>query len=298
MENYQACSKIAALEGNMRAAFTYHLKMLHKLSLQSTSITSTGSYSMSENLHETAALTTKIVSQNATRDIGREEPSRNIKRNTELFNRQAEKNFMESLENSVTRNCMKIPTSRSLNNLQALAQELYTFDCQGGLEELCRSQRNEDSASYVDADYSDVEPNTNEDEQQEWIDNFIFNEKNSLPRNKNITSTKNLTESVCAKAMFSIDNNDNRTDTDKEKIPFSDSASLRSQRNYVINETIRALKFYLNNIDDEANILKCEILQDAISFWVEHDLPIQSLENVFLDHIHVIYYPLGLLLFW
>ncbi|EZA47730.1 X-linked retinitis pigmentosa GTPase regulator-like protein [Ooceraea biroi] len=287
LENYQACSKIAALQGNIRAAFNYQLKVLHKLSLQST-----GNYSM-EISRETTVSATKIA--RAMRDNACEESSRNIKRNTELFNRQAEKNFMESLENSVTRNWMKIPTSRSLNNLQALAQELYTFDCQGGLEELCRTQKNyNSSSSNIDADYSDIESNTNEDEQQERIDDLIFNENDLLSRNKNIT---HHTESVGAKTMFNIDNH--QTDTRKGKIPFSDTfpAALRSQRNYVINEAIRALKFYFNNINNEANILKCEILQDAISFWLQHNLPIQSLENVLLDHIHVIYYPLGLLLF-
>jgi len=294
LENYQACSKIATLEGNIRTAFIYQLKILHKLNLQST-----GNYSMSEISHETTMLATKIISQNAHVMAYSKESSQNIKRNTELFNRQAEKNFMESLENSVTRNWMKIPTSRSLNNLQTIAQELYTFDCQGGSEELCKTRKNDDSLN-IDIDYSDIESNTNEDE--EWIDDFL-NKNDSLPRNKNIIciSSKDLTDSMSMK-IFNIDNNDNQTnkcDTLKGKeIPFSDIASLRSQRNYVINETIRALKFYLNNIASEANILKCEILQDAINFWVEHNLPIQSLENVFLDHIYVIYYPLGLLLFW
>jgi len=297
LENYQACSKIATLEGNIRTAFIYQLKILRKLNLQST-----GNYSMPEISRETTMLATKIISQNAhvMADSAYKESSQNIKRNTELFNRQAEKNFMESLENSVTRNWMKIPTSRSLNNLQTIAQELYTFDCQGGSEELCKTRKN-DSLSNIDVGYSDIESNTNEDE--EWIDD-LFNKNGSLLRNKNITciSSKNLTDSMSVKTMFNIDNNDNQTnkcDIDKGKrIPFSDIASSRSQRNYVINETIRALKFYLNNIANEANILKCEILQDAINFWVEHNLPMQSLENVFLDHIHVIYYPLGLLLFW
>lgn len=292
LENYQACSKIAALEDNILAAFTYQLKVLHKLSLQSS-----GNYSNATS--ETTESATKITSQNA--DAMENSPiSRNIKKNTELFNRQAEKNLMESLENSVARNWMKIPTSRSLNNLQTLAQELYSFDCQGGSEELCKTRKNALS-SNINMDYSDVEYNVNEDEQREWIENLIFNENDSMPRYKNIvhSSVQDLTRSTCAKTMLNVnDNQTNQYDTCAEKIMSSDKVSLRSQRNCVINESIKAIKFYLNKISNEADTLKCKLLQSTIDFWIEHNLPIQSLENVFLEHIHIIYYPLGLLLFW
>lgn len=294
LENYQACSKIATLENNVLAAFTYQLKMLHKLSLQSPR-----NYPMSEISHERIESTIKISSQNVD-----SMSSRNIKRNTELFNKQAEKNLMESLENSVTRSWTKISTSRSLNNLQTLAQELYSFDCQGGLEELCRTRKNDNSSPNVNVDHSDPEYNANEDEQQEWIENLIFNENDSLLQHKNIihNSAQHSTRPVCTKIMLNV--NDNRCDQTnwcdvyEEKTVFSDKVSSCSQRNYVINETIKALKFYLKSINNEANTVKYEILQSAIGFWIEHDLPIQSLENVFLEYIHIVYYPLGLLLFW
>lgn len=228
-------------------------------------------------------------------------PSQDIKRNIDLFNRQVEKNLMESLENSVARSWTKISTSRSLNNLQTLAQELYSFDCQGGLEELCRTRKNENGCSLnINTDHSDTEYNANnEDEQQRWIEDLIFNENaDLLLQHKNVTlrnSGQNSTRSVRTKAMSNV--NDNRCDVDEEKTVISDVSS-RSQRNYVINETIRALKFYLKSINNEANTVKCEILQSAISFWIVHNLPMQSLENVFLEHIHIVYYSLGLLLFW
>ncbi|XP_014467574.1 PREDICTED: uncharacterized protein LOC106740753 isoform X2 [Dinoponera quadriceps] len=296
LENYQACSKIAALDGNILPAFNYQLKMLHKLSLQS----SANYLTMETQQHETTTTEPagRITGRNAdaTRDSV---SSRNIKKNTELFNKQAEKNLMESLEDSMAKSWAKIPTSRSLNNLQTLAQELYTFDCQGGLEELCRNQRNEDPSAIVNADYSDVESNVNENEQQEWIENFIFNENDLLPQCKNDahSSAQSLTRTD---TMSSVNNNQpsgQRDNAYKERTVLSDRASSRSQRNYVINETIKALKFYLSNIGSEANTTKCELLQSAIDFWVEHNLPMQSLENIFLEHLHIIYYPLGLLLF-
>ncbi|XP_024872319.1 uncharacterized protein LOC112454915 [Temnothorax curvispinosus] len=302
LENYQACSKIAALENNVPAAFTYQLKMLHKLSLQSSR-----NYQISERQvpHEKINSTLETSSPNV--DMTRDSMlSRDIKRNTELFNRQAEKNLMESLENSVARSWTKISTSRSLNNLQTLAQELYSFDCQGGLEELCGTRKDDDGLSLnvnINTDHSDTEHYaTNEDKQHphEWIEDLIFNENaNSLLQHKDVTlrnSAQTSSRSVCTKANLSIVNDD-RCDVNEEKTVFLDKVSSRSQRNYVINETIRALKFYLKSINNEANTVKCEMLQSAIGFWIVHNLPMQSLENVFLEHIHIVYYPLGLLLF-
>lgn len=290
LENYQACSKIAALENNVPAAFTYQLTMLHKLSLQSSK-----HYSMSEIPYKRTESIIEINSKN----VNSISSSRNIKKNTELFNRQAEKNLMESLENSVARSWSKISTSRSLNNLQTLAQELYTFDCQGGSEELYGARKkNDDSSRNVNADHSDPEYNANEDEQQEWLEHLIFNENDSLLQRRNATrnSAQNSTRSICTKTMLIVD--ENQYDINQEKTMLSDKASSHfHQRNYVINETIRALKFYLLSIDNEANTVKYEILQSAIGFWIEHNFPIQSLENIFLEHIHIVYYPLGLLLF-
>ncbi|XP_050454237.1 uncharacterized protein LOC126852967 isoform X1 [Cataglyphis hispanica] len=295
LENYQACSKIAALEGDILTAFTYQLKALHKLSARSVN------HSMSETIPRES--TAKIISPNAnaTKDTA---SCRSIKRNTELFNRQAEKNLMESLENSVARSWTKVSTSRSLNNLQAIAQELYTFDCQGGLEELYMTRRKEEESSSSMDQISNVESSANGDEQREWIENLIFDENDSHKSHneshKNIghNNAQNFTQSIRAKTMINSVNNDSQMNQyDKENIAFSDKVSSRTQRNYMINETIKALKFYLNNIGNEANILRCEVLRCAILFWIEHDLPMQSLENVFLEHICVIYYPLGLLLF-
>ncbi|EFN66274.1 X-linked retinitis pigmentosa GTPase regulator-like protein [Camponotus floridanus] len=176
LENYQACSKIAALEGDILTAFTYQLKALHKLSIRSSI-----SHSMSETIPRES--TAKIISQNAdaTKDTA---SCRSIKKNTELFNRQAEKNLMESLENSVTRSWTKISTSRSLNNLQAIAQEFYTFDCQGGLEELCITRRKEEESPSNENQISDIESSPNRDEQCEWIEHLF--DKNDSLSHKNI----------------------------------------------------------------------------------------------------------------
>ncbi|XP_011864617.1 PREDICTED: uncharacterized protein LOC105560272 isoform X2 [Vollenhovia emeryi] len=290
LENYQACSKIAALENDVLAAFTYQLKMLHKLSLQPSR-----NYSILEReiAHDGTESTIEASSPNVTRDSL---PSRDIERNTELFNRQAEKNLMESLENSVARSWTKIPTSRSLNNLQTLAQELYSFDCQGGLEQLCGTRRYDEGPSLNPSlnpslsVNSDTECNANNEDKQGWIQHLISNGVDSTPRQRNVALR------TCAQKAIANDSR-NTCDGTEEKATLSDKVTSCSQRNFIINETIRVLKFYLKGINNVANIVKCEILQSVIDFWIVHNLPIQSLEKVFLEHIHVVYYPLGLLLF-
>lgn len=295
MENYQACSKIAALENDILAAFNYQLKVLDILSIQSSS-----NYIVAEMSHEATdidAKTSMIASENTNLLKTSPKLRRNIKRNTELFNKQAKKNLMESLEDSVAKISMKVPTSRSLNNLQVLTQELYSFDCEGGSEELCRNKK-----SDAPAEHSNSEFNIIEDEQQERGENLISNKNDSSLQHENIvdSSTQDVVRSSDSmKILLNIkDSHKNLYDTYEEKTVFSDKASSCFQNNYIINETIKALKYYLNNINNETNILKCEILQNAIDFWIEHNFPMQSLENVFLEHLNTMYYPLGLLLFW
>ncbi|KAL0112102.1 hypothetical protein PUN28_013376 [Cardiocondyla obscurior] len=298
LENYQACSKIAALENDVATAFTYQLKMLHKLSPQSSK-----NHPVSERAPPREKIESTIeinsLNVNVTKDTM---SSQSIKRNTELFNKQAKKNLMESLENSVTRNWTKISTSRSLNNLQTLAQELYSFDCQGGSEELCKSRKeNDGSSSNNTLDCTTIECNAgNDDDPQRWIEDLISNENvDSLLQRKNITlcnTGQNLSRSVCVNTTSIVSND--RCDMDEEKTAFSNKVSSCSERNYVINESIKALKFFFKRMNNETNAVKCQVLQSAINFWAMHNLPMQSLENVFLEDIHMIYYPLGLLLFF
>ncbi|XP_077282523.1 RCC1 and BTB domain containing protein claret isoform X3 [Temnothorax americanus] len=234
LENYQACSKIAALENNVPAAFTYQLKMLHNVSLQSSR---NSQRSEREVSHERINSTLETSSPNV--DMTRDSMlSRDIKRNTELFNRQAEKNLIDALENSVARSWTKISTSRSLNTLQTLAQDVYSFDCQGGLEELCGTRKDDDGLSLnVNTDHSDTERNANnEDEQRQgWIEDLIFNDVTL--RNSAQTSSR----SVCTKANLSRVNDD-RCDVNEEKTVFLDKVSSRSQR------TQDAIGRYLKNV--------------------------------------------------
>ena len=79
---------------------------------------------------------------------------------------------------------------------------------------------------------------------------------------------------------------------------FNEKKITQFWQNNITNEAIKVIKFFLNEMENETDAIKCKILQDALDFWIEHDLVIQTIENIFLEHIQSIFYPLGLLLFW
>ena len=93
---------------------------------------------------------------------------------------------------------MKIPASKSLNSLQLLQQELYTFDCQGGLEELCKDVKCENTSTGIFEDSFDSDASS---DSEEWMENHILKE-NQLRKqekigkftedNSEISSMKNL----------------------------------------------------------------------------------------------------------
>ncbi|OAD60135.1 X-linked retinitis pigmentosa GTPase regulator like protein [Eufriesea mexicana] len=274
--NYQACSKIAMLQHNISDAFSYQLKVLHALSLQSCS------KMKSENLH--GKMERKPVEEP---DLKKSSSTHHVKKNTELFNKQVEKNLIDSVEDCAAKNKMKIPASKSLNNLQMLQQELYTFDCQGGLEELCKDTKCENTSMGIFEDSFNSDASS---DSEEWMENFIFEEnqlqkqgkpKKSIEDNSGVSTPMKETMDQLSKSIGS---------SNEKKI-------IQTRQNGVSNESIKVIKFFLNNMENEADTTKCKILQDALDFWIKHDLPIQSIENVLLEHIQSIFYPLGLLLF-
>ncbi|XP_076231996.1 RCC1 and BTB domain containing protein claret [Calliopsis andreniformis] len=261
--NYQACSKIAILQHNISDAFSYQLKILHTLSLQTCSKAKS-----SENLCEK----TRRKSMEDS-DLKRPFPSsRHVKKNTELFNKQVEKNLLDSVEDCAAKNQMKIPASKSLNSLQMLQQELYTFDCQGGSEELCKEMKCENTAlnAFEDSFDSDISSDA-----EEWMGNIT--PTNEQPQ-KEEKAVESIEESLIASTSV------------KEEAP-------PSRLDNIINKTIKVVKFFLNEMENETDTVKYKILQDALDFWIDHDLPIDSIENIFMEHMESIFYPLGLLLF-
>ncbi|XP_076387306.1 RCC1 and BTB domain containing protein claret isoform X2 [Megachile rotundata] len=272
--NYQACSKIALLQHNISEAFSYQLKILHLMSLHSCSKTK------SEHSREKAERKTAEETELKTKSL-----TRNVKKNTELFNKQVEKNLIDSVEDCAARNKMKIPASKSLNSLQLLQQELYTFDCQGGLEELCKDAKCENAPSEIFENSFDSDVSSDSDE---WVENLVFKDNKLQMQEKESRSIEDNFASSTAMSEA----------TEQNQLCKSSERKISSSRqNNVINEAIKVIKFFLNEMENEPDTTKCKMLQDALNFWVEHELPVQSIENLFLEHIESIFYPLGLLLF-
>nr|XP_033323093.1 uncharacterized protein LOC117218656 [Megalopta genalis] len=273
--NYQACSKIAMLQHNISDALSFQLKILHTLNLQSCS---------REKSCDSICNKSEDRTEESSDRKRKSSLNRHVKKNTELFNKQVEKNLIDSVEDCAAKDKMKIPASKSLNSLQLLQQELYTFDCQGGSEELCREMKcdNAPIGIFEDTYGSDVGSDS-----EEWMENIISKgEETGSMRDSSLPSTP-ARENVDQDQMCQK----NRKENDHEKKTSS------SRLDNVTNEAVKVVKFFLNEMENETDTLKCKLLQDILDFWIEHELPIHCIENVFLDHIDSIFYSLGLLLF-
>lgn len=272
--NYQACSKIALLQHNISEAFCYQLKILHLLSLQSCSKVK------SENLYE------EMEQKSTEKSDLKKSSLKHVKKNTELFNKQVEKNLIDSVKDCAAKNKMKIPASKSLNSLQLLQQELYTFDCQGGLEELCKDVKCENTSTGIFEDSFDSDASS---DSEEWMENHILKENQLRKQEKIGKFTEDNSEiSSMKKTLDQLPKNSGT---------FNEKKITQFWQNNITNEAIKVIKFFLNEMENETDAIKCKILQDALDFWIEHDLVIQTIENIFLEHIQSIFYPLGLLLF-
>ncbi|XP_076673695.1 RCC1 and BTB domain containing protein claret [Andrena cerasifolii] len=278
--NYQACSKIAMLQHNISDAFSYQLKILHALSLRSCS-----KGKSSESLCEKARRKSLEETESRRKSLS----NRQVKKNTELFNKQVERNLIDSVEDCAAKNKMKIPASKSLNSLQLLQQELYTFDCQGGSEELCKDMKCDNAPIGVFEDSFDSDVSS---DSEGWLENVVVKGNQLQKRGRAIGSAR----------VNSVASTPTKEGADQDPASRNDGAFYEkkvshSRRDNVTNEAIKVIKFFLNEMVNETDTVKYKILQDALEFWIEHDLPIQSIENVFLEHIQSIFYPLGLLLF-
>ena len=264
------------LQHNISDAFLYQLKILHVLSLQSCSKVK------SENCEKTDG---KSMDES---HLKKSSSTCHVRKNTELFNKQVEENLIDSVNDCAVKNKMKIPASKSLNSLHTLQQELYTFDCQGGLEEMCKDVKCENAPMGIFEASFDSDSGS---DSEEWMENLIFKENQLRKQEKVEISTKD--SSVASTPMKNVVDQ-----LSKGNGAFPEKKITRSRQNNITNEAIKVIKFFLNEMENEVDTTRSKILQDALEFWIEHDLPMQSIENIFLEHIQSIFYPLGLLLFW
>lgn len=226
--NYQGYSKLALLEQNIPTALVYQLKSLDAFIYNSNSV-----------------------------DFNR--CVEKIKENTELFIKQSEKNFVDTLDEYELKKKQKMSISRSLDSIYLTqAQELYTFDCQGGSEELCDDTKIND----IPLDLTDND-----------IDTKIFSSNNSICHQIN------------RQDIITTTNNDN------------EEMSLTTCRDIIISDALNVISFYINEVDDCAQAILHQILQTIFDYWIKNTFPMESLENYLIKHLDKLFYSLGLILF-
>ncbi|XP_015122188.1 uncharacterized protein LOC107044705 [Diachasma alloeum] len=233
LENYQARSKLALLEHNYSISLAYQLKTLNPDNYKTASMSS-----VDDRI---------VVNRVSVAD-------EKVRENTELFVKQIEQNIVDSLEESETKKRVKMSTSKSLDCIQLIEQELHTFDCQGGSEELCEDAKSEDNVSL------------------------------------------DLTEGAL--------DNDEEVNHSKDRLNGDlTNGGLHSGEEYsepsdlMTTDALKIIKFYIREIDETAHKIMRQVLQTTFDFWIKNKLDVEVLEDLLLENMKKLFYPLGLLLF-
>lgn len=281
--NWQAASKISLLERNFTDALSYQLKMLNTLDLKIHKVSSTCDRNDS---FDTVVDETPPMS---------DEQNHQIKENTKLFDRHMEKNLVDTLEESEERYKMKMSASRSLDSFESVEQqELHTFDCQGGSEELCEDSKSDDISLDITEDALD---SVDEEQMRNNGKRMVQDSLSKLVNLSRLKESDNETGNTDVLTQIESSAEKNLDLTNRNIVPVVTEAK-GNQENTVVNEATSIVEFYVNEIEDESHAMMREVLQIAIEFWIKHNLPIENLENVLLRHMSKFFYPLGLLLFW
>lgn len=310
--NYQAASKISLLERNFTDALSYQLKMLNTSHLKLHKFSYTCTQSQAETDFADNLNNSSEVGKGARISAAH---TQHIEENTKLFDKHMEQNLVDTLEESEEKNKMKMSASRSLDSFQSLEQELHTFDCQGGSEELCEDSKSEDISLDITEDALDgVDDEQKKNNPSESVNIFIKNGEqmveNSLPHIVNLACAPVMLEDLNydernvnhPKNADSLSISKNIQRLAEKKLDLTNSNTLEpdvkgNQENAVVSEATSIVEFYVSEIEDESHAMMREVLQIAIEFWIKHSLPIENLENVLLRHMSKFFYPLGLLLF-
>lgn len=284
---------------------TSHLK-LHKLS-----------YTCAQNRTEKDFAGNVKISEE-TRDANKSvAQTEHIRENTELFDKHMEQNLVDTLEQSEEKKKMKMSASRSLDSFQSMEQELYTFDCQGGSEELCEDSKSDDISLDITEDALDsIDEEQRRNNNLETAGKLVENEKQLLENpqlnlvdlacdkvmskelSHDVVSLNNFKKTDCPSSSEDSRSLAKKKDNDLTNRNLSTTEAKGNQENAVVSEATSIVEFYVNEIEDESHTIMREVLQIAIEFWIKHNLPMENLENVLLRHMSKFFYPLGLLLFW
>lgn len=236
LKNFQAASKLALLDGSYPLALSYQLEAIKHQNLSSAQI---------------------------------QEKQHDLKENIKRFDEQIERNLIDTFEESENKTKMKMPNSKSLDTFQLLGQdELHTFNCQGGSEELCEESKDDDQEEMnLELKEEEVKCNGHEPPKENGVSERTLYIRSITPDGQSVSENKNRNQTA------------NKNDE-------------------LLKRATEAIEFYINDIDDESHEVMRDILQLALDFWVENELSIDSLESVLLKHMQKLFYPLGMLLFW
>ena len=199
-----------------------------------------------------------------------------LQENSKLFEKHLERNLVETMIESVKKQKVKMPVSKSLDSFQVIEEELHTFDDQGGSEEL-----------FEDSKYDGVSVEMTleeslEHDNKEGKESPLSSIENSISREE-------------------VDNDDSScTNYDRllnGKGTCADGNALSQHDLTVMKHAVNIVDFYLYEVEGDAYTSTYEISATAINFWVENKFPIEELEKVFCKYMKKIYYSLGLLLY-
>ncbi|XP_014210897.1 uncharacterized protein LOC106641130 [Copidosoma floridanum] len=250
IKNYQACAKIELLDRNLVEALIYQLRALKECN--------------PDNLE---------TFFNGMRDEYDVDNYKNdqAQDNSKLFEKHVEWNLMENLLESVKKQKIKMPCSKSLDSFQTIEQELHNFDCQGGSEEMFDDLKSDPNSESVEMALDQSLENGNKEDEDSSLSSDIneeMNDNESIPVENYDKPGKSILENA-----------------------------LSSHELVVMQHAINIVDFYLNEVEEDAYVPMYEVSATAINFWVENKFPIETLEKIFDKYLDKIFYSLGLLLF-
>lgn len=256
VKNYQACAKLELLDRNLVESLIYQFKALKECN--------------PENL-ETICDDSKDKEHKKNRSIKVDDNQENSK----LFEKHVERNLVENLLESVKKEKIKMPGSKSVDSFKMIEQELHNFDCQGGSEEM----------------FDDLKSEPNSESVEMTVDTSMENGVKEKDDDSSLSSSDDLKDDV-----GDLDES-NKTVNLIESSKTSDDLSLNKHELTLMLHAVNIVDFYLNEVENDAYVPIYEISATAINFWVENKFAIEQLEQVFEKYLDKIFYSLGLLLF-
>lgn len=184
----------------------------------------------------------------------------NLEDNIKLLDQQIEKNLINSLEKYENK-MKKMPASKSLDSFHQHHMEDFV-EFEGGVEELYENSRPDDMSVDLTEDSEDEKQLAKEDKEPRKL--YL---RSITPNNHDLATV-------------------------------SDVSADSQNRSNVTRRALEVVQFYINEVDDDSHPVMRDILHLTLEFWMENHLPIEHLENVFLNNMKKLFYPLGMLLFW